>query len=140
MASPGILDANALVDLFLDQEVHIRRTWRGHQLLRVRENVSKREIDIIYRRMVGLMRPDKHHFNDWVMTNYPDTLPGTMEECKGLMRDFWAQWLQTKNSLQELDEGKYKQASMSQIANLSQHGQACIPPTHVPIMPLAGHP
>ena len=112
MASSGIPDASALVELFLVQEVKIRRVWRGHQLLRVRENASKREIDIIYWRMVGHLRLDKHHFLDWVIKNYPDTPQETMEECKTIMRDFWAKWQETENKLVELDEGKYKQASM----------------------------
>ena len=96
MASLGIPRANALVELFLDQEVKIRRTWRDHQLLRVRENASKREIDIIYRKMFVHLRPDKHHFQDWVIKNSPDTPQETMEECKTIMRDFWAKWQETK--------------------------------------------
>ena len=63
MASGSMPDSNDLVDMWLEQECKIKRSFGDYPLLRVRETATSREIDIIYKRMSMLLHPDENHFS-----------------------------------------------------------------------------
>ena len=50
-ASAASLDPEFLVDTFLWEKARLRRTYMDHQLLKAREKATKRELEIIYRKL-----------------------------------------------------------------------------------------
>lgn len=104
-------DATSLVDEYLETKVGVRRSMRGHQMLRVREHASKKEVEQIYKRLAPWLHPDKHQFQDWATTTYGfDLDAATLVQARNLMLEQWQLFKQTKERMVEMDEGLYKQA------------------------------
>lgn len=128
MASGSMPDIMDMVDTWMEQECKIRRAYRDYQLLRVREKATRKEIEIIFKKMSMLLHPDKYHFTHWAVTRYPDITQEALAEGNNMCLAMWNKYLETKNRLAELDDAKYKQAMqqhVSTLVNLSSHGQTC---------------
>ena len=111
-ASAASLDPEFLVDTFLWEKARLRRTYMDHQLLKAREKATKRELEIIYRKLSLTLHPDKGVFHNWLLENYPDLDQDSVTNATGLMKHFWATWQLTKDRLMDLEEGFFKQAGV----------------------------
>ena len=47
MACPALMDPSSLVDMYIDQTIHIQRSYQGYQLMKSRQGATKRELDLI---------------------------------------------------------------------------------------------
>jgi len=111
-ASAACLDPESLVDTFLWEKASLRRTYMNHQLLKAREKATKRELEIIYRKLSLTLHPDKGVFHNWLMENYPDLDTDSYTNATNLMKHFWATWQATKERLMDLEDGFFKQAGV----------------------------
>lgn len=111
-ASAASLDPESLVDTFLWEKASLRRTYMNHQLLKAREKATKRELEIIYRKLSLTLHPDKGVFHNWLMENYPDLDTDSYTNATNLMKHFWATWQATKERLMDLEDGFFKQAGV----------------------------
>ena len=59
-------DPQSLVDQFLQEKLALNRTFKDYQLLKARQGASKRELDIISKRVALVLHPDKKQFQDYV--------------------------------------------------------------------------
>ena len=128
MASGSMPDIMVMVDTWMEQECKIRKAYRDYQLLRVREKATRKEIEIIYKKMSMLLHPDKNQFANWAFSRFPDITPEALAEGSNMCRAMWDKYLETKNRLAELDDAKHKKAMqqhVSTLVNLSSHGQTC---------------
>ena len=94
----------------------------------MRDQATRREIDIIYKKMSMLSHPDKHQFTTWAVQRFPTITHDALDEGNKVCRAMWDKYLETKNRLAELDDSKYKKAMqqhVSTLVNLSSHGQTC---------------
>jgi hypothetical protein len=106
------LDPESLVDTFLWEKASLRRTYMNHQLLKAREKATKRELEIIYRKLSLTLHPDKGVFHNWLMENYPDLDTDSYTNATNLMKHFWDTWQATKERLMDLEDGFFKQAGV----------------------------
>jgi hypothetical protein len=111
-ASAASLDPESLVDTFLWEKASLRRTYMNHQLLKAREKATKRELEIIYRKLSLTLHPDKGVFDNWLMENDPDLDTDSHTNATNLMKHFWATWQATKERLMDLEDGFFKQAGV----------------------------
>jgi len=128
MASGSMPDIMVMVDTWMEQECKIRKAYRDYQLLRVREKATRKEIEIIYKKMSMLLHPDKNQFANWAINRFPTITQEALVEGNNMCRAMWDKYLETKNRLAELDDAKYKKAMqqhVSTLVNLSSHGQTC---------------
>ena len=112
VASAACLDPESLVDTFLWEKASLRRTYMNHQLLKAREKATKRELEIIYRKLSLTLHPDKGVFHNLLMENYPDLDTDSYTNATNLMKHFWATWQATKERLMDLEDGFFKQAGV----------------------------
>ena len=110
MASSADPDPQALVDMFLQEKLSLSRTFKDYQLLKARQGASRRELDIINRRVAKVLHPDKHELQDWTIQRYPNIAQDCLDPAIKVLKDFWDTWLATKTRLVDVDEGTYKQA------------------------------
>ena len=68
MAGPA-MDADTLVDQFLQEHLQLTQKANSYKLLRVRPNATKREIHIATQKVGLISHPDKDSFRQWVQEN-----------------------------------------------------------------------
>jgi hypothetical protein len=112
MAAPSAasLDPEFLVDTFLWEKARLRRTYMDRQLLKAREKATKRELDIIYRKLYLTLHPDNGVFHNWLLEK--DLDQDSVTNATGLMKHFWTTWQLTKDRLMDLEECFFKQAGV----------------------------
>ena len=108
MASGGPPDLEGLVDEYLEQQCKIRRTYRDYQLPRVRDKASKREIELVDRKMTLLLHPDRRAFASWAIEKHPQILQSDIDQGVKLIRATWDKYQEAKDRLAELDAAKCK--------------------------------
>lgn len=125
MASGGPPDLEGLVDEYLEQQCKIRRTYRDYQLLRVRDKASKREIELVYRKMTLLLHPDRRAFASWAIEKHPQILQSDLDEGVKLIRATWDKYQEAKDRLAELDAAKYKKAFLHTYDHIDSCDNQC---------------
>ena len=124
MACSADPDPHSLVDMFLQEKLALNRTFKDYQLLKARQGATKRELDIINRRVAKVLHPDKHELQDWTIQHYPNIAQDCLDQAIKILKDFWDNWLATKTRLVDVDEGTYKQAP-SDVASATCANMAC---------------
>ena len=107
--------------MFLQEKLALNRTFKDYQLLKARQGASKRELDIINRRVAKVLHPDKRQLQDWTLQHYPNIAQDCLDQAIKVLKDFWDTWLATKTRLVDVDEGTYKQAPSDVQCNLCKH-------------------
>ena len=125
MASSSLPDVEGMVDEYLEQQCKIRRSYRDYQLLRVRDKATKREIEVVYRKMSMLLHPDRRAFATWAVDKYPNISQSVLDEGVKLIRATWDKYHEAKERLAELDAAKYKKAFLHTITHIDSCDRQC---------------
>ena len=103
------MDADTLVDKFLQGTLQLNQKASSYKLLMVRANATKREIHITTQKVGLILHPDKHFFRQWVQENQWAAQQEVVYQAQEKLINFYKTFLKTKEELQNLDEGIYQQ-------------------------------
>ena len=109
------MDHRALLDQYLQEQLGISRTFSNYKLLKVREKASRREIELLTKKMDMALHPDKFTFQNWLASNYPNIEDQVIVATKEDLKEFYQEFRNTKERLIDLDDGHFKQACIFEI-------------------------